>query len=208
MVTNPPLLEPYLALVRDLNPDGGLTHYPGSPAIAAALMRPQDRLVLCELHPEDAKVLRRWGRDMPGISVHQRDGYEALGAFLPPREGRGLVIVDPPYEATDEFERLADAIVSGHRRWPGGRWLIWHPVKDRAPVWKLEEALIVGGIASAISAELLVGPVDGMSLADSGVILINPPYGIETWLTAALAEMQAALAPQHGSHAVRWLRAS
>lgn len=202
---DPPALEPYLALVRRLNPERHLARYPGSPAIAAALMRPGDRLLLCELHPDDAQALRRWGRSERGVAIHQRDGYEAIGAFLPPREKRGLIIVDPPYEATDEYERLADAVVNGHRRWPGGRWLIWHPVKDRAPVWKLEEALLAGGITSAISAELLVAPADGVSLAGSGVILVNPPYGIAGWLEDALPQMQAALAPQHGSHAVRRL---
>ncbi len=206
LAANPPALRPYLDLVRALNPGGDLTCYPGSPAIAAALMRPGDRLVLSELHPEDAQALRRWARGRPGVAVHERDGYEAIRAFLPPREGRGLVIVDPPYEAPDEFERLAQAILDGHRRWPGGRWLVWHPIKDRAPVWKLEEALVAGGIASAIGAELLVAPVDGVSLAGSGVILINPPHGIEAWLSQALAELQGILAPRHGSHAIRWLR--
>jgi len=215
-----PAVERYLALVRDMNPDGALRHYPGSPAIAASLLRPGDRLVLAELHPEDCATLRDWARGHPVAAVHHRDGYEALKAFLPPREGRGLVVIDPPYEDPDEFERLAQAVLAGHRRWPAGRWLIWHPVKDRAPVWRLQEALIEGGVGNLLSAELLVRPEDGLHLAGSGVLLVNPPYGIEDWLSAALPALQTALAPEqgspehgspeqgspeHGSHALRWL---
>jgi 23S rRNA (adenine2030-N6)-methyltransferase len=199
--TPSPELEPYLTLVRNLNPDGGPRHYPGSPAVVAELLRPGDRLVLAELHPVDAEALRRWARGRQGVTVHHRDGYEAIGAFLPPREGRGLVLVDPPYEAPEEYDRLAASLIAGCRRWPGGRWLAWVPIKDRAPVWRLEEALLTAGIGQVLTAELLMRPVDGVSLAGSTVVLINPPYGFEHWLSGALAELQAILAPQHGSHA-------
>jgi 23S rRNA (adenine2030-N6)-methyltransferase len=205
MAAGIPAIRPYLDIVRGLNPDGALRHYPGSPAIMATLLRPGDRLVLSELHPDDAETLRRWAHGRPGVAVHRRDAYEALKAFLPPKENRGLIVVDPPYEATDEFDRLAAAVVAGHRRWPGGRWLIWHPLKERTPVWRLEEALIAGGVGQILSAELLVRPVDGVSLAGSGLILVNPPYGLEPWLAEALPQIQAVLAPQHGSHALRWL---
>ena len=200
-----PGLAPYLAIVRRLNPDGRLRLYPGSPAIVNALKRPQDRLVLCELHPEDARALRAWTRGLQGIAVHERDGYEALKAFLPPKEGRGLVVLDPPYEAPDEFGKVAEAILAGCRRWPAGRWLVWYPIKDRAPVWRLEEALIAGGLEDLLSAELLVRPEDGRVLAGSGVLLVNPPYLAEDSLSAILVELEALLAPEHGSHALRWL---
>jgi 23S rRNA (adenine2030-N6)-methyltransferase len=208
LAADPPALQDYLALVRGFNPSDTLTTYPGSPAIAAALMRPTDRLVLSELHPDDAKTLRRWAYGRQGVAVHQRDAYEALKAFLPPREARGLVLVDPPYEVTDEFERLAKAVAAATKRWPSGRWMIWHPVKERAPVWRLEEALLANAAGSIMSVELMVRPVDGVSLAGSGLILINPPFGLESWLAEALPQIQSALAPEHGSHAVRWLRQS
>lgn len=208
IAADPPALQGYLTIVRSLNPPDRLTTYPGSPAIIAATMRPDDRLVLSELHPEDANTLRRWARGRSGVAVHQRDAYEALKAFLPPREARGLVLVDPPYEVPDEFERLAKAVVAAGKRWPAGRWMIWHPVKERAPVWQLEEALLAGDAGNILSAELMVRPADGVTLAGSGVILINPPFGLDGWLAEALPQMQAALAPEHGSHAVRWLRQS
>lgn len=195
----------YTDVVRIYNPNGGFTAYPGSPAIAAELLRPGDRLVLSELHPEDAQALRRWAGTRTGVAVHHRDGYETLGAFLPPREGRGLIVLDPPYESPDEFERVAQAAILGHHRWPGGRWLIWHPIKDRAPVWKLEETLIAAGIPKILTAELLTQPADGVHLAGSGVILINPPFEAGAWLERLLPALQGALAPRSGSHAVRWL---
>jgi 23S rRNA (adenine2030-N6)-methyltransferase len=200
-----PGLQAYCDIVTSVNPGGGLACYPGSPAIAAALKRPGDRLVLCELHPEDCETLRGWARARPGVAVHRRDGYEALGAFLPPREGRGLIVVDPPYEAPDEFARLAGAVVAGVARWPAGRWLIWHPVKDRSPVWRLEEALLDGGVRNILAVELLVRPVDGVALAGGGLLLVNPQFGLDLWLRDALPQLQAVLAPQQGSHALRWL---
>lgn len=208
LAADPPALAPYIAAVRSFNSPGTFNRYPGSPAIAAARMRDGDRLVLSELHPDDAEDLRRWAHGKPGVAVHRRDAYESIKAFLPPPENRGLIVVDPPYEVTDEYERVAKAVVGGHRRWPGGRWMIWHPVKERAPVWRLEEALMAGGIDKALAVELLVKPVDGVSLAGSGLILINPPFGLEDWLADALPQLQAALAPQHGSHALRWLGTS
>jgi 23S rRNA (adenine2030-N6)-methyltransferase len=204
----PPALAAYCALVESFNQTGELTCYPGSPAIAAAMMRAADRLVLSELHPEDAETLRRWAYGKPGIAVHRRDAYESLKAFLPPGEGRGLIVVDPPYEVTDEYEKLAKAVITGHRRWPGGRWMIWHPVKDRAPVWRLMDTLLAGGVAKMLAAELLIRPADGVSLAGSGLILVNPPFGLESWLAEALPQLQVVLAPQHGSHALRWLGTS
>lgn len=200
-----PTVQHYLAIVRAANPGGGLRYYPGSPAILDALKRPNDRLLLCELHPEDAETLRAWAAGRSAVAVHSRDGYEALKAFLPPGEGRGLIIVDPPYEDPDEFDRLAQAILAGRRRWAAGRWLIWYPIKDRAPVWRLEEALIAAGIDDLLTAKLLIRPEDGMHLAGSGVLLVNPPYMIDDRLSAILATLQATLAPEHGSHALRRL---
>jgi 23S rRNA (adenine2030-N6)-methyltransferase len=208
---DPPALQSYLEIVRGLNSPGALARYPGSPAIVARAMRPGDRLVLNELHPEDCFALRGWARGNPAIAVHRRDGYEILKAMLPPPEGRGLVVVDPPYEAWDEFARLAKAVVAGARRWPGGRWLIWYPIKDRAPIWRFEEEVLAAGLTNLLSVELTLRPVDGVGLAGSGILLVNPPFGLEAWLDRALPQLRAALAPGsigedgHGSHAWRRL---
>jgi 23S rRNA (adenine2030-N6)-methyltransferase len=119
----------YGALLRAMNPNG-LVSYPGSPEIVRRLLRAQDRLIACELHPEDAATLKARYRGDPRIAVHHRDGYEAIGAFTPPKERRGLVLIDPPYEERDEGARLADALAAGLKKWPNGTFMAWYPIKD------------------------------------------------------------------------------
>jgi 23S rRNA (adenine2030-N6)-methyltransferase len=169
-----PVLEPYLALVRML----GL--YPGSPLLVRALLRPDDRLACCELHPEDATALRRlFARDRQ-VAVHHRDAWEALGALLPPKQKRGLVLIDPPFENPDEFTRLAAALVTGHRRFPQGVFAAWYPIKHRGPVRAFLTAIRQTGIRDIVAAELLLRePLDPTRLNGSGLLVVNPPYRFE-----------------------------
>jgi len=171
----PTALTDYVGLVRSL----GL--YPGSPAITRALMRPGDRLICCELHPEDVRALRRrFGRDA-AVSVHHRDGYEALGALLPPPERRGLVLIDPPYEVPDEFDRVVAGLVTANRRFPAGILMAWYPIKGRAPVRAFHTALQASGIKDVLAAELFLRePVDAARLNGCGLIVVNPPFRFET----------------------------
>ena len=167
-----PALADYTALIERL----GL--YPGSPAIAAALLRPADRLVACELHPEDAATLRRNLRNAPGVAVHERDGYEALRAFLPPPEKRGLILIDPPFEHPDEFATLAKNLLGAYAKFRTGVYAVWYPIKHRAPVRAFFETLQLGGVRDVIAAELLRRPaLDPARLNGCGVLVINPPYG-------------------------------
>jgi 23S rRNA (adenine2030-N6)-methyltransferase len=132
-----PALTDYYAILRTLNPswDGqsaeGFRTYPGSPLIAFHMLRPQDRLIACELHPEDAEALRLHSPADARMQIHSRDGYEALTAFVPPPEKRGLVLIDPPYEQPDEFAVLVKRMSEAYRRWPTGIYILWYPVKDR-----------------------------------------------------------------------------
>ena len=124
------LAAPYLEVVRGLNPDGALTTYPGSPLLARKLFRPQDRLSAIELHPEDARALGAlFAGDVQTRVIHL-DGWLALGAHVPPKEKRGLVLVDPPFEQEDDWQRLVEGLVKAHRRWPGGIYALWYPLKD------------------------------------------------------------------------------
>ncbi len=167
-----PALAEYTALI------GQLGLYPGSPAIAAALLRPADRLVACELHPEDAATLRRNFRNAPGVAVHERDGYEALRAFLPPPEKRGLILIDPPFERADEFATLAKSLLAAYAKFKTGVFAVWYPVKHRAPVRAFFETLQLGGVRDVVAAELLRRPpLDPARLNGCGVLVINPPYG-------------------------------
>lgn len=182
-------LADYLALVRHL----GL--YPGSPVIAAALLRPQDRLIACELHPEDHARLRATMAGWPQAAVHLRDGYEAVGAFLPPKERRALVLLDPPFEQPDEFARLQAVLAQGLRKLPAAVFAIWYPIKHRAPVRAFHQALADAGVRDVVAAELLWRePVAPDRLNGSGLLLVNPPWRFEEEAAPILAALARRLA--------------
>jgi 23S rRNA (adenine2030-N6)-methyltransferase len=171
--TPAPLVR-YVDLVRRL----GL--YPGSPVLIRALLHPEDRLICCELHPDDASALRRrFARD-PQVAVHQRDAWEALGALLPPRERRGLVLIDPPFEDPQEFTHLAAGIAIGHARFRTGVFAAWYPIKHRAPVRAFHAAVRQTGTRDVVTAELcLREPLDPTRLNGCGMLVVNPPYGFD-----------------------------
>ena len=151
--------------------------YPGSPALVEAVLRPQDRLIACELHPEDQALLRRHFRANPQVAVHLRDGYEAIRAFLPPKERRGLVLIDPPYEKTDEFAALTQALREGYEKFPTGVFAAWYPIKHRGPVRAFHTALAEAGIRDVVAAEVLLRePVEVDRLNGSGLLIVNPPW--------------------------------
>jgi len=168
--------------------------YPGSPALARALLRPQDRLVCCELHPEDHAALRGRMRGDARVSIHLRDGYEAVRAFLPPRERRGLVLIDPPYEAPDEFARLTEALRQGYGRFPSGIFAAWYPIKHRAPVRGFHATVGEAGIRDVVAAELLLRePVDPERLNGCGLLVVNPPWQFMEEAERMLASLAAIL---------------
>jgi 23S rRNA (adenine2030-N6)-methyltransferase len=180
----PPVLADYVGLVWSL----GL--YPGSPAIARALLRPHDRLVCCELHAEDAAALRAAFAGDRQVSVHRRDGWEALGALLPPPERRGLTLIDPPYEAPDEVSRVASGIAMAQARFAPGVIAAWYPIKHRAPVRALHAALAESGIRDIVAAELwLRAPLDAARLNGCGLIVVNPPFRFAAEAPAMLAAL-------------------
>lgn len=190
---DPPELADYLALARDSG------RYPGSPALARAALGPGDRLVLCELHPDDFGLLKRRFRGDPRVQVHHRDGYAALAALLPPPERRGLILIDPPYERADEFARLAAALDAARRKFPTGVFAAWYPVKHRAPVRDFLADLAGRRIPDMIACELLLRPpLDPARLNGSGLLIVNPPYGFEADATPILAALRATLADADG----------
>jgi 23S rRNA (adenine2030-N6)-methyltransferase len=196
----PPDLAPYLAAIRRLNRAGAgsLRWYPGSPRLARILLRPGDRLVATELHPVEAQALQREFAGDKQVTVKRMDGYQALKAFLPPAERRGLVLIDPPFEATDEFERLAKGLKEGHRRWSQGIFALWYPIKDAAPVRAFHEAVAATGIRRITVAEMLIRPaLDATRLNGCGMLLINPPWTLGDELGRLLAQL-AMLLPEPG----------
>ena len=199
----PAALKPYLSLVRRIN-HGSLRWYPGSPGIARLLMRPEDRIELCELHPKDAQALRRATAGDQRVHVRREDGYHALKALLPPPERRGVVLIDPPFEAKDEAEQLLKGMQNALRRFATGTYLIWYPIKDRAPVDALHKGLTETGARRQLIAELWINPpLSPMILNGSGLVIINPPFKLENWLGEALSAMAQAFAAN--DHKVAWL---
>lgn len=172
--------QPYFECVQSFMKDdaGEAMLYPGSPLIAQALLRPHDRMIFCEKHPEDVLALKRAvGRDRRA-KVLDVDGWQALKAFVPPPEKRGLVLIDPPFEATDEFERLANGLIEAHKRWATGLFMAWYPIKNRAHSLKLEQQVREATASEKIlrldlflSNDETTGP-----LSACGLLLINPPY--------------------------------
>ena len=200
----PPALARYAALVQTAQPTPPVLQiYPGSPALLQALLRPHDRLILMELHPEDAAVLRREFRADARVHVHERDGYEGLRAFVPPRERRGFVLIDPPYEAPDEMTVLVDALADAWRRWPSGQYALWYPIKERGAIDRFHGALATAGLRKLLVAEFL--PTRDQSLRGSGMILVNPPWRIEDRLGALLAALGPALGRPDATSRIDWL---
>lgn len=193
----------YAAALAEANPDG-LAVYPGSPDLVRRALRPRDRLVACELHPDDAAALRWRYRTDPRVGVHERDGFAAVKALLPPPEKRGLVLIDPPYERRDDAASAATAVATGLARFPGGIFCVWYPVKDRAIGDALAGA--AAGWPAALRAEFLPLPADGVRLAGGGLVLANAPYRIDADIAALVAELEPMLAPDgRATHRIEWL---
>jgi 23S rRNA (adenine2030-N6)-methyltransferase len=191
-----PALARYLAIVRGLNEGGPILAYPGSPLIGAALLRPGDRAAFCELQEPEAESLRREFRGDARIGVHLRDGYEALGALLPPAAMRGLALVDPPYEETEsDFARVAEALIAAAARWPQGVLMAWYPIKLGAVAARLQRRIVTAGAKRVLAAELCIHPDDSRAgLNGSGLVTINPPWKFEQDMQAILPALHAALA--------------
>jgi 23S rRNA (adenine2030-N6)-methyltransferase len=196
--------QAYVDLLAALNPDG-LRNYPGSPEIVRRVLREDDRLIACELHPADAETLKRRYRDDARVAVHYRDGYEAIGAFTPPAERRGLVFIDPPYELTDEGQTLAKALTVGLKKWPTGIFLAWYPVKDRRIADTLADAAATAGFPKALRAEFLIRPMDGLSLAGGGILVANAPWRLDEKLAALIEDLKPLLGDGAASGSVDWL---
>lgn len=207
--TAPPALHRYVDAIRAFNPDGTLRNYPGSPLLAAQVLRANDRLVLCETQQDEAAALRTLFRDDRRVQVHQRDGYAALNALLPPSEKRGLVLIDPPFEAQEgEFATIEAALRSAQARWPNGVYAVWYPIKTRRTIVPFHRHMANGPFGKVLVAELLVHPDDSpLRLNGCGMLIANPPWKLDTTLAALLPAMRNALARSAGaSESVRWLR--
>ncbi|MES2694928.1 MAG: 23S rRNA (adenine(2030)-N(6))-methyltransferase RlmJ [Verrucomicrobiota bacterium] len=208
----PPALRDYLALVREYdesrgNLDEGLRFYPGSPRLAKQLVRPQDRLALCEKHPEECEALRMEFGAESGVSVHDMDGYTALRAMLPPPERRALILIDPPFEAQDEFAQIAKGLAEGLRRFPSGVFAVWYPLTERARVEEFFMLVRQLRPPPALACELeIAGPQSALKMKGCGLLVLNPPWQFDREALPVLAYLAEKLAQAPGAHGrVEWV---
>lgn len=208
------LLAPYLGVVRALNPQGGLKHYPGSPLVARRLMRSGDRLIVNELHPEDQSELQRlFARDRQ-VKVMALDAWVAIKALLPPPERRGVTLIDPAFEEVGELDRLIDALREATRRFATGTFLLWYPIKEMRPVAGFRRKLAALGLPRATAIEVMIrGADDETRLNSAGLIVVNAPFTLAANLEALLPELVRVLAQgkgagfrleELGSEAAKW----
>lgn len=202
------LIAPYLDAVRAQNPDGALRYYPGSPFVTRKMLRPQDRLMALELHPQDAEALRENFAGDIQTRVTHLDGWAALGTHLPPKEKRGLVLVDPPFEQKGEFTRMVQSLVKAQKRWPGGIYAYWYPIKDPTDVQSYANALYASGIPKILRLELTIrAPSTPPRLHGSGMIVVNPPYVLEQEMRTLLPALAELLSDEGcGKFRIDWIR--
>ncbi len=199
------LLKPYRDAVAALNPDGRLRLYPGSPLIVQARLRAQDRLIACELEPRAAAALKTALRGDPRAKALALDGWMAVNANIPPKERRGLVLIDPPFEDAADFAKLSAALGAAHRKWPTGIYLLWYPIKERGAPDALARRLARLDVAKVLRCEIALGPPRAdAGLVGSGLIAVNPPYPLAGELGILLPALCRLFAPD-ASYRLDWL---
>jgi 23S rRNA (adenine2030-N6)-methyltransferase len=210
--TIPQAISDYLASVRAFDRARGnlgaeLRYYPGSPWIARGMLRPQDRLALCELQEDEVLALRAAFAGEARTAVHELDGYTALRAMLPPPEKRALVLIDPPYEAPDEWARLVSGLREALRRFPSGIYAIWYPLTGRARLDAFSTELLALSPPPTLVAELAIaGEASGVRLRGCGLVILNPPWQFDREAQPVLDWLARTLALDDGARGeVRWL---
>ena len=206
----PDAVLPYIAAIQAVNPSGNSGEprfYPGSPRLVRHFLRPQDRMILTELHPADFQQLRREFAGDRQVAVHHLDGYQALKAYLPPRERRGLVLIDPAYERRDEAVKTIAALQTAYKRWPQGVYALWFPVTNNGSLHKFYEMLAKSGIRKILGCELCVRPpLEARRLNGSLMVITNPPWHVDEtlgklqpWLAGILADSD------YAAQRIQWL---
>jgi 23S rRNA (adenine2030-N6)-methyltransferase len=203
----PAPVRPYLDAVHALNPDGKLRLYPGSPLLVYRLLRDGDRMALSELNRDDCNRLHQQLDPDRRVQIRNIDGYQALKAFLPPKERRGLILIDSSFDRAGEFGRIVEAVQMAHKRFATGIYAIWYPLMEPADISVFEQQVVDSGIRKVLKLELSVHPGDWQeSLRGSAMLIINPPYGLDALAAPMLHWLWKALsADGHGRYRVKWL---
>lgn len=204
----PPDVRRYVDQIKRLNYGGKtLRYYAGSPLIAALLLRPQDRALLTELHPSDFPVLCNNFKTYPNVSIKRDNGFQQLKATLPPKERRGLVLIDPPYELKEDYDLVVKAVEEGYKRFATGIYAVWYPVVLRQQTKRIVRGLEQTGIRKILQIELAVRPDSAQrGMTASGMIVINPPWQLDAQMKSILPYLTDVLVPEGtGSWSVKWI---
>ena len=207
----PDSLRPYFDLLRAANAadaNGHLNVYPGSPLIASLTLRDSDRIALCEVQEAETAALKKLFADDKRVGVHQRDGYSALAGLVPPKERRGVVLIDPPFEAQEaEFRTIQSALADAYAHWPTGIYAIWYPIKLHRQVLRFQRWFAKQGIKKTLVAELMIDADDSpLRLNGCGMVIVNAPWQFDAWLARLLPDLERLLARSpRASHRLEWL---
>lgn len=194
----------YSKIIHAMN-ETKLDMYPGSPEIIRGFLRDEDKLVACELHPKDYLQLKARYKHDPRVLTHQRDGYEAIGAFVPPKERRGLVFIDPPFESKEEVDYILAALKVAMAKWPTGIYCVWYPIKDRVISDQLSQWVSDALCPKTLRVEFCPYQVDCENLAGGGLIIINAPWKLDDASRALCLELTGLLGKRRGTWSVEWL---
>jgi 23S rRNA (adenine2030-N6)-methyltransferase len=197
----PAAVADYLQQVQNLNGEGSLRLYPGSPMLALGLLRPQDQMRLFELHPSDHQLLLGHLGAAKGVEIHRADGFAALKSQLPPPTRRALVLIDPSYEGHDDYARVIDSVGNALRRFAEGVYMVWYPVVNKPGAASMVQGLKSLAPRGWLHARLSVQQTDalGFGLAGSGIVVINPPHTLHSQLQALLPWLTLALGQHAGA---------
>ena len=203
----PESVRPYLDAVHAYNPDGQLRFYPGSPLLVHRLLRVDDRMVLTELNRDDCGRLRKHFQGNRRVQVRNMDGFQALKAFLPPQERRGLILVDSAFDRMNEYAHILEALTAAHKRFATGVFAIWYPLMESVAVSEFEQSVTNCGVRKVLKLELSIHPGNWQaSLRGSAMLLVNPPYGFDDIAAPMLHWLWKALSPDgNGRYRVKWL---
>lgn len=192
-----PALARYIDVIKQLNPDGELAFYPGSPKIAALMLRPTDSIQATELHPSDYPILASQFSQRRNCRIENNDAWAGFKAMLPPLHKRGLVLIDPPYELKTEYQDVVNGLKLAYQRFPQATYAIWYPVIERQAIEAFIGELVASGIKDQLRIEYSPLPDKaGFGMTGSGMLVINPPYTLAADMQQALAELSPLLSEQ------------
>lgn len=192
----PQPLQDYIQIVQKYNVDNQIDFYPGSSFMADNCMRAQDQLILCELHKEDIQTLKDNFKNAKNVAIHHMDGYLAMKAFLPPKQKRGLVLIDPPFEVTNEFEQIFQALTRALKHWRSGHFMVWYPIKNHDAVNEFYDHIKTLNTENMIIHFSLDEMIEAGKLSSCGILLINPPFQVKETVEAVLPTLSKILHAQ------------